>query len=340
MLVLPSAIQAQRTHILNPKLDSLFPERPTNYLTDVANIVRNPEAVNTRLKEIREKDSLNLVVVTLPSIGEYDIADVAREIGRKWLVATRNDTIGTTVRNTGGVILLVPSIRKCRVEVANGSEGYMTDSRAAAACRAASPSFKAGEFGAGFITIANAFDEYHREELRSHAKPKESEVPSSPFPWGTVFIVVVAIGIPFSFFIFLSIKRSKAQRAEEDRLEMEREIVRRSQAKEAARLEGIRRHEAEEAERRRWNSLTPTQQAAERAENARRAEEAERQARINADRRRQHEAENARRREESYQEERRTTHHTSIPHSDPSPSPSISLGGSDAFSGGGGGSEY
>jgi uncharacterized protein len=183
----------ERTHILDPKLDALFPARPTNYLTDVAGIIKNPAAINSSLQQIRTQDSLSLVVVTLPTLKGYDVADVAREIGRKWMVATANDTIGAFVRNTGGVILISMDPRKCRVEVATGSEGYMTDSRAADACRAAATHFKAGDFDVGVISIANEFARRHNAARAEVAPVNPTEVTDGSSSVAVILFVTLGV---------------------------------------------------------------------------------------------------------------------------------------------------
>ncbi|MDB5194004.1 MAG: hypothetical protein JWN50_18 [Parcubacteria group bacterium] len=336
-----------RTKPLNPKIDALFPDSPKNFLTDLAHIVKDSDQVNARLKALRDSDRLNLVVVTLPTIGDESIDDVAREIGRKWMVATANDTLGSAVRNTGGVILLVPSIRKCRVEVATGSEGYMTDSRAADACRAAADDFRANNFGAGFISIANTFAAYHKEELAREAEARLPKTPSQPIPWIPILGWLAAIGLPLSLFLRHRYVKARQQeekeQAERERQDAEDRRLEAAARAERERLAAIERQRAEEQERIRWNSLTPVQQAAEVAERRRQAAAA-------AERRRLQEIEDAKRRkreaEEAEQRRRQQAQNTSTftPTSSSSDSNSSSggfgTGGSDSFGGGGGGSDY
>jgi uncharacterized membrane protein YgcG len=266
-VALATSMQAQeRTHILDPKLDSLFPDQPTSYLTDVTGKVTNPDIVNARLRDIREKDSLSLVAVVLPTTGDRAVEDVAREIGRKWLVAQKAE-IGNVERNTGGVILLVLDSHKCRVEVATGSEGYMTDGRAADACRNARDNFRAGAFGDGIISIANEFDAAHKGEtaVAAAVKPTEPATPDEPWPWGWILgigsaiLAILAIGSA----IGLKDSADNAKREEEERIAQaarDAEYRRQAAENEARRLQQEREAAAREAAR--WNALTPEQQAA------------------------------------------------------------------------------
>lgn len=335
LLSTPNTGYAQeRQYTLDAHLDSLFPDQPTSYLTDVSGKVTNADDVNARLKQIRETDSLSLVAVVLNTTGDRAVEDVAREIGRKWLVAQKAE-IGNVVRNTGGVILLVLDSHKCRVEVARGSEGYMTDGRAADACRNARDNFRAGAFGDGIISIANEFDGYHKQELVEAAKPK---VPERPIDWGATILLIVSIvsGIVLLLSLYGLYGRARdRRRAERERVENEKqgyenriadleaaargyetelakvtarantaekklaaiEQAERERKAELARRDAERRRlAAERAEKKRWDALTPAQQQAELAAKA----EAERKAREEAERRRiqaAREAEEARVRE-------------------------------------------
>jgi uncharacterized membrane protein YgcG len=343
-VALATSMQAQeRTHILDPKLDSLFPDQPTSYLTDVTGKVTNPDIVNARLRDIREKDSLSLVAVVLPTTGDRAVEDVAREIGRKWLVAQKAE-IGNVERNTGGVILLVLDSHKCRVEVATGSEGYMTDGRAADACRNARDNFRAGAFGDGIISIANEFDAAHKGEtaVAAAVKPTEPATPDEPWPWGWILgigsaiLAILAIGSA----IGLKDSADNAKREEEERIAQaarDAEYRRQAAENEARRLQQEREAAAREAAR--WNALTPEQRAVEIAAQREAARLAAIAAAEEAERRSKRKAE-----EEEERRNRRSSYSSSSDYgsssSSSSSSSSWSSGGSDSFSGGGGGSDW
>ena len=84
------------------------------------------------ITRLRSATGAEIAVVTLPTIGDYDEADVALAIGRKWGVGARAD-IGDQRRNAGIVLLLVPRINHqpgtghVRIEVGQGLEGIVTD---------------------------------------------------------------------------------------------------------------------------------------------------------------------------------------------------------------------
>ena len=121
----------------SPRIDSLFPARPVGYVNDFASVVdpRSSQAMEDLIGRLRAATGAEIAVVTLPGIGDYDEAQVALAIGRKWKVGASAD-IGDATRNAGIVLLLVPRIDHrpgsghIRIEVGQGLEGFVTDAAA------------------------------------------------------------------------------------------------------------------------------------------------------------------------------------------------------------------
>jgi uncharacterized protein len=115
-------------------VEGLFPARPTGYVTDVAGIVN--QAAEARITDLAERlkttTGAEIAVVTLPTIGDRDEAEVALEIGRRWGVGAASE-IGDPTNNAGVVLLVVPRAQgrpgtgRVRVEVGRGLEGIVTD---------------------------------------------------------------------------------------------------------------------------------------------------------------------------------------------------------------------
>src|SRR5919108_3306810 len=76
--------------------------QPRGYVNDFANVI--PAASASRIEriidDVRAKSGGEIVVVTLPDVGQRDVADVAREIGRQWKVG-RAGKPGDPARNNG-----------------------------------------------------------------------------------------------------------------------------------------------------------------------------------------------------------------------------------------------
>jgi uncharacterized protein len=128
--LLPGLLAAQ-----NPRIARLFPERPSDYLTDGAGIV-TPDAagrINDLAARLRTATGAELAVVTLPTIEDHAPGDVALAIGRAWGVGAAGQ-IGDSARNAGVVLLLVPRTADHRGEVyiatGRGIEGIITDATA------------------------------------------------------------------------------------------------------------------------------------------------------------------------------------------------------------------
>lgn len=128
--LLPLLLAAQ-----NPRIARLFPDRPTNYLTDAAGIVASDAAmqINDLAARLRTASGAELAVVTLSTIEDQAPGEVALAIGRAWGVGGKGE-IGDSARNAGVVLLLVPRTVEHRGEVyiatGRGIEGIITDAMA------------------------------------------------------------------------------------------------------------------------------------------------------------------------------------------------------------------
>lgn len=262
---------------LNAKIDSILPSTPS-VVSDMAGLLHNPFNVLSQLQQIRDSAHLNLVVVTLPTLNfpnsvTFSIEDVAREIGRKWLVALHNDTVAAQSRNTGGVIVLVKDSHMCRVEVATGSEGYLTDGNAAQLCRDARDNFRAGQFDAGVLQIANGFATRHTASLASNQSIAATTISTQPnehvfWYWfgGFVTLLIGLVAVKF-------IRDNRIQEQEELEVQRQRDIeyealvlkMRQREAEERADIE-IAKTERAKKEIARLAALTPEERWTEAVE--------------------------------------------------------------------------
>lgn len=77
-------------------------------------------SLSERLAAEEAKSSNQIVVVTLPDLQGYDIADFGLALGRQW-------GIGQAGKDNGALLIVAPSERKVRIEVGYGLEGNLTD---------------------------------------------------------------------------------------------------------------------------------------------------------------------------------------------------------------------
>ena len=99
--------------------------------------------LDQKLAALEAKTSRQLVVVTLPSLQGYDIADYGYQLGRAW-------GIGQAKLNNGVLFIIAPSDRRVRIEVGYGLEPIITDALSEVIIQqAVLPRFRAGDFNGG-----------------------------------------------------------------------------------------------------------------------------------------------------------------------------------------------
>ncbi len=94
----------------------------TGRVVDQANILsaQQKAALTTKLEQHEKQTSNQIVVVTLPSLQGYDIADYGYQLGRYW-------KIGQKEHNNGALLIVAPNDRKVRIETGYGLEGALPD---------------------------------------------------------------------------------------------------------------------------------------------------------------------------------------------------------------------
>jgi uncharacterized protein len=99
--------------------------------------------LDAKLADLEAKTRIQVVVVTLPSLQGYDIADYGYQLGRHW-------GIGQKGKDNGALLIVAPTERKVRIEVGYGLEGTMTDAVSRLIIdNAILPRFRAGDFSGG-----------------------------------------------------------------------------------------------------------------------------------------------------------------------------------------------
>ncbi|MEA2723244.1 MAG: uncharacterized protein QOH59_1015 [Gemmatimonadales bacterium] len=136
-LLVALQLMAATSWAQRPGVDTLFPPQPVGYVNDLASVIDAESAarIEDLIRRLRAATGAEITVVTLPSIGEQDPAEVALAIGRKWKVGAKAE-VGDARRNAGIVMLLVPrqagrpGTGHVRLEVGQGLEGIIPDAAA------------------------------------------------------------------------------------------------------------------------------------------------------------------------------------------------------------------
>src|ERR1700748_1386383 len=117
----------------------------TGRVVDQADVInaQSRGALETKLKELEDKSSIQLVVATVKSLQGGDIETYANGLFRFW-------KIGQAQKNNGVLLLVAPAERKVRIEVGYGLEGTLTDALSSVIISSAIiPRFKTGDFSGG-----------------------------------------------------------------------------------------------------------------------------------------------------------------------------------------------
>jgi len=144
-------------------VDSLIPAQPVGYVNDFASVLDAESAAKMEdlIQRLRAATGAEIAVVTLPSIGDREAAEVALAIGRKWKVGSKAE-IGDVRRNAGIVVLLVPrrpgdpNSGHIRIEVGQGLEGIVTDAAAGQVRDLMRPDLSSEKYGPGLLTGVRA----------------------------------------------------------------------------------------------------------------------------------------------------------------------------------------
>jgi uncharacterized protein len=150
-----------------------------------------PEAesrIETLLKELEEKDSTQVVVLTVPSLDGDSLEDFSMRVAERW-------KIGRTGLDNGAILVIARDDRKVRIEVGYGLEGRLTDLTAGRIIRdRIVPEFRAGRFDQGVLNGVVALTEVVRGEFQAPAQPSIGPAASGVedlMPFVLVFIFLV-----------------------------------------------------------------------------------------------------------------------------------------------------
>lgn len=129
------------------------PGTPIGYVSDFGNMLGTPtvNALDARLKDFQDKTTIQIAVVTIPTLGDNDIESYATALFREW-------GVGTKATNNGILLLIARDDKKVKIEVGYGLEGALTDSTTAIKLiqNILVPSFRAGKYDDGVLKVVDA----------------------------------------------------------------------------------------------------------------------------------------------------------------------------------------
>ena len=186
-----------------------LPKRPSppQAVNDLANVFNSSQRqqLETKLRNFNDTASTALIVVTVPTTGDYEIADYATALGHAWGVG-RKDV------DNGVVLLVAMKDRKVWIATGYGSEGALTDARSRRIVeQIIKPRFRQNDYYAGIDEATSAIINYTSGEysdLATGPRRQRQTQQQDGFPIGLILMLFFLI-----FFIILPIRAArKAQR--------------------------------------------------------------------------------------------------------------------------------
>jgi len=140
--------------------------------------------LNSQLQAHEAATGNQLVVVILKDLQGLTIEEYGYQLGRAWGVGQKGE-------NNGVLLLVVPSLRKVRIEVGYGLEGLLTDALSANIIQTVIlPSFREGDFNQGIADGADAIiqalgGEYRFNSPQAQSRNQSNELP----PWWVILFL-------------------------------------------------------------------------------------------------------------------------------------------------------
>jgi len=165
---------------------------PAMAVNDFGNLLEpfQRQALEEKLRNYNDSTSSAIVIITVPDLQGYDIAEVALKYLRDW-------GIGVKGKNNGVLILVSKAEHKARIETGYGMEGVLPDITAKEIIdQRMIPFFKNNDYYAGFNNAIDAIIQAAAGEYKAEPKAAKNGKPSI----GTIFILVIIFVVIISLF--------------------------------------------------------------------------------------------------------------------------------------------
>ena len=174
-----------------------FPEKATRLVSDYTGTLRADElqTIESKLVAFDDSTTVQIAVVIMSSVGNYDISDYAVQLFNKWKIGDKNN-------NSGILLLVAKDDRKLWITSGYGMEGVFPDALVKQVIdREITPRFRSGDFFGGIDAGTTAITEIVKGEYKASGKRGGREK-------GTFFPIFMFIFIMFVVF-FSQINRAR-----------------------------------------------------------------------------------------------------------------------------------
>lgn len=158
---------------------------PPQAVNDFAHLLEpfQVEALERKLRDYNDSTSSAIIVITVPDLQGYDIAQVALKYLRDW-------GVGVKGKNNGVVILVSKSERKARIETGYGMEGVLPDITAKHIIEDEMiPDFRNDDYYRGFDQAIDAIIKAAAGEYKAEPQKDERSVGG----WFIAILIMIVI---------------------------------------------------------------------------------------------------------------------------------------------------
>ena len=154
-------------------------------------------SITAKLAALEQKNGIQLVVVTLPSLQGYEIEDYGYQLGRSW-------AIGQKGKNNGALLIVAPNEHRVRIEVGYGLEGTLTDAVSRLIIEnAILPRFRVNDYAGGIsrgvddlIQVLSGDSEDFKRRAAEQANPPAGTADYAQLIW---ILLILGIWLFFAF---------------------------------------------------------------------------------------------------------------------------------------------
>lgn len=186
---------------VSPALGASIPNRPLEYVVDLAGVVddRVEQKLNGYLKELEQKTTAQVLVLTVATTDGVPIEDFSLQIAEQW-------KLGQKDKDNGLLLTFAISDKRYRFEVGYGLEGLLPDSLVGTIGREAIvPNFKKGDYTTGVAASAITVAEVIAKDagVKIEGMPAVNYTRSARKNGGPGSIIVSVLFIIFFFYMLV-----------------------------------------------------------------------------------------------------------------------------------------
>jgi len=163
-------------------------------VVDAANVL-SPQTradLTTKLADLEDKSSIQLVVATVSSLEGQEIEPYANDLFRTW-------QIGQAKKNNGVLLLVAPKEHHVRIEVGYGLEGTLTDAISKLIIvNGMAPRFKTGDFNGGITRgvddiITTLTTDQSEWQKKPDLRQQDDQAPGWLILLAVIFFIIIFI---------------------------------------------------------------------------------------------------------------------------------------------------